>query len=857
MSTSPGRVAPGPFGVETDAAALRAAHARRLTVSPAGVPALNRLAELAAHLLHSPSGQVSVVGHEQVVMGGSGQAESSVGTASPAGDSLCTVTALARGPVLVEDARRDARVRDLPPVTSGAVGSYLGVPLVVGEVAVGALCVFGPECRTWSENDVALLEQLAQPVLTELELAALERVHEEDRLVWRLAVDAAEVGAFDWELATGELRWDERLLELFGHDRDSFGGTIEAFDDCVHPDDRQRVRHALQEAVDGCGHYAAEYRIVRPDGALRWIAARGQALPGPDGRAARVLGAAFDTTAVTEADARVARALEAMPTAFFHLDPGWRFTYANPEAERLLGGIGSDVVGRVIWELFPATVGSDFETHYRRAVRSGAPVTFEAYYPPPLDAHYEVRAWPTPDGLSVYFNDVTQRLRAQEAVQLAAERATLLADVTRALTDTLDAEVAVSRFAQLLVPTLADWCIVTLVDGVDPPVGPAAGSGWRGRLRDVGWWHADAASLPLVETYAGHRIAALTDDSFVAHVVASGEATVLDHGAAAAVAAVLGPGEAREVLQALAPESGVIMPLPGRGGLTTGLVTAFRDAGRAPFSDAELQTLADAAGRAGLALDNARMYAGQRDLAEALQRSLLTAPPSTGPHEVAVRYEPASETAKVGGDWYDSFTQPDGSLALVIGDVTGHDLEAAAAMGQLRSLLRGIAVTSGEGPAGVLAHVDQAMVTLAVDTIATAVVAFLEQDDATGTTSLRWSAAGHPPPVLVRPAADGVGGPVAELLWGGHGPMLGLDPTIERAEHRVVVPPGATVLLYTDGLVERRRQPIDEGLDRLLGVATELVAAQLPLEALCDELLVRLLPERTDDDVAVVAVRGR
>lgn len=849
-----------PFGDEPDLVALRDAHVRRLTADPGGAPALSRLAALAARLLGAPSGQVSLVGQDQVVMGGSGQAESTVGRASPAGDSLCTVTAMAGGPLLVDDARADERVRGLPPVTTGAVRSYLGVPLVVDDVAVGALCVFGPETRAWTAADAALLEQLAQPVLTELELSALARAHEDDRLAWQLAVDAAGVGAFDLDLENGELRWDERLLDLFGLEREAFGGTLGSFDAWVHPDDLERVHRALNAAVESVGHFESEYRIVRPDGALRWIAARGQALPGPDGRAVRFIGAAYDTTATQEAEARVARALEAMPTAFFHLDPQWRFTYANPEAERLLGGIGSDVVGHVIWELFPAAVGSDFERHYRGAAASGRPVAFEAYYPPPLDAHYEVRAWPTPDGLSVYFVDVTDRRRAQDAVESATQRATLLADVTRALTDTLDPEVAVRRLAQLLVPVLADWCVVTLVDGSDPPLGPLEGSGWRARLRDVGWWHADDELRPLVEAYSRTRIAALTDESFVARVVTTGEATVLDHGATGAVASVLGPGEARDVLQRLAPASAVVMPLPGRGGLAAGLVTVFRGVERAPFDDEELQTLADAAGRAGLALDNARMYAGQRELAEALQRSLLTAPPSTGSHQVAVRYEPASETAKVGGDWYDAFSLPDGSLALVIGDVTGHDLEAAAAMGQLRSLVRGVTVTSGEGPAEVLRRVDGAMLTLEVDTIATATVAYLgpaPADAEPGSAVLRWSGAGHPPPVLVRPAADGVGGPVAEVLWGGNGAMLGLDPSLERAEHSVVVPPGATVLLYTDGLVERRRQTIDEGLARLTSVVTELVAAGLPLERLCDELLVRLLPQRTDDDVAVVAVRAR
>ena len=111
-----------------------------------------------------------------------------------------------------------------------------------------------------------------------------------------------------------------------------------------------------------------------------------------------------------------------MPTAFFHLDNEWRFTYLNTEGRRLLGGIGTEFVGGVIWDLFPDAVGSDFEYHYRRAVETGEPVEFEAYYPPPLDDWYEIRAWPSPDGLSVYFFNITARVNAQRAAVDATER---------------------------------------------------------------------------------------------------------------------------------------------------------------------------------------------------------------------------------------------------------------------------------------------------------------------------------------------------------------------------------------------------------------------------------------------------
>ena len=683
-----------------------------------------------------------------------------------------------------------------------------------------------------------------------------------DRLAWETAVDAAGVGAFDWELDTGQLRWDDRLLQVFGLERDSFDGTIDTFKQHVHPEDLARVTHALEEAVASCGEYVAEYRAVRPDGDVRWVFARGLALAGPDGRAARVVGAAYDTTAVHDAEVRVARVLEAMPSAFFHLDRSWRFTYVNTEAETLLGASRADLVGGVVWDLFPAAVGSDFETQYRHAMASGEPVGFDAYYPPPLDSWYEVRGWPTPDGLSVYFNDVTERRTAQTMLATAARRASILARVSDELASTLDAEEAVARLAPVLVPELADWCILTLLDDV-------AGGDWRRRLADVGWWHKDQGRRHLVDRYTQVRVPALRDDSLV-HRAMDGTGTVVETDAADALAPVLEPGEARDLLTELAPGSAAVLPLRGRGH-TVGLLSVFREAETGPFTDDDLTMLRDVAARAGLALDNARLFKQQRDLAEGLQRSLLTAPPEPDHLHVVVRYSPAAQAAQVGGDWYDAFLQRDGATVIVIGDVVGHDAAAAAAMGQVRGILRGIAAHTGESPAEVLRGVDQLIDTLKLDTTATAVVARLEQtpeEKEAGVTRLRWSAAGHPPPVVLLP--DGCGhlltgsdptGTLARHTDGGPPDLgatdllLGLDPGTERREHVVTLPRESVVLLYTDGLVERRGEHLDLGFARLRRVLGELARTDGPVDELCDRLLARMVPERPEDDVALVAVK--
>ena len=238
-----------------------------------------------------------------------------------------------------------------------------------------------------------------------------------------------------------------------------------------------------------------------------------------------------------------------------------------------------------------------------------------------------------------------------------------------------------------------------------------------------------------------------------------------------------------------------------------------------------------------------------RGIAEVLQRSLLTDPPEPDHLEVAVRYLPAATEAQVGGDWYDAFLLGDGRTALVIGDVTGHDRYAAAAMAQVRNVLRGVAHCQQGSPATVLTALDRAMRDLAVDTLATAVLAVVEQspeDAARGVRVLRWSNAGHPPPMLLSPEGR------VTVLEQDPDLLLGLDPSAPRADHVQELLPGATVLFYTDGLIERRGVPLDAGISWL---ADELAAgAQLSVDELCDRLLGELAGA-VEDDVALLVVR--
>jgi serine phosphatase RsbU (regulator of sigma subunit) len=288
----------------------------------------------------------------------------------------------------------------------------------------------------------------------------------------------------------------------------------------------------------------------------------------------------------------------------------------------------------------------------------------------------------------------------------------------------------------------------------------------------------------------------------------------------------------------------LFVPLRAHG-QTFGALSLIRCGDRPPHSETEIAVAVEVGRRGALALDNARLYTRQVTVAETLQRSLLTAPPDLDPLQIAVRYRPASRHALVGGDFFDVFTQPDGTTVLVIGDVVGHNVEAAAAMGRLGATIRTIAYDRAEGPAQTLARSDRVLGGLGFGTLGTALVARLEQADSRR-WRLRWSSAGHPPPLLL---ADGT----VRVLHTLPEPLLGLDQPAVRTDHSATVEPGSTVLLITDGLIEAGHVGIDEGVARLTTVLA--ASGQLPVEELCDRLLDSITGGQVDDDIALLAVR--
>ncbi|MFF3920320.1 SpoIIE family protein phosphatase [Streptomyces sp. NPDC001852] len=413
------------------------------------------------------------------------------------------------------------------------------------------------------------------------------------------------------------------------------------------------------------------------------------------------------------------------------------------------------------------------------------------------------------------------------------ERLALLAETTTLLTSTLDIHEALRRLINLVVPRIADWAVIDLISERDEvsrfAVAHAEGGtvAFREDLQGPMPPVPQESPMPLSRALRG------VTSSFAGPETYQGPP---DSGIAV---------EQRRLFEATGMHSAIVVPLRSLHDVL-GALTLGRADQPDRFTATDAALLEDVARRASLGLENARLYQRQRKVAETMQRHLLPKLPRTPGRSMTARYLPAPDASEVGGDWYDAFTLPDGATALAIGDVVGHDLEAAAGMAQLRNMLRAYAVSQQKPPSKIVEWLDRATLDIAEVSMATLVFARMSENDA-GQCELSWTNAGHPPPLLV--TYEGM----ARYLTDGHGILLGVTPGQVRPDATAELPRGATLLLYTDGLIESPSHTLDEGLNRLRRHAASL--AHRPLESFTDELLARGRPPDNDDDVALLAVR--
>ncbi|MGY1595016.1 SpoIIE family protein phosphatase [Geodermatophilus sp. SYSU D00708] len=422
--------------------------------------------------------------------------------------------------------------------------------------------------------------------------------------------------------------------------------------------------------------------------------------------------------------------------------------------------------------------------------------------------------------------------RARVEAERAQSRLALMAEATSTLIATLDLGDLLDRLARLCVPLVADWAFITLVDD-------------SGTVERTAWRHREGREeeLRLLEvTHVPH----LPEGSPTRRTIATARPVVVQQ-AEESLAGAFATEAARQAFGRIGGASLVAVPMVARR-RTRGAILLGRAAAERPFNQDDVDLAEDLARRAALAMDNVRLYEQEHTVADTLQRSLLPQLPEIPAVQSAAHYVSASEAADVGGDFYDLLHLPDGSVGMVIGDVVGHDIAAAAAMGHLRGLIRACVWEAPDpDPGAVLARVDRLVQGLGVASMATLVYARAEPPATPGAPwRVHLASAGHPPPLLRAP--DGTVRVLAEVA----GLLIGADGSVRRPTTSLDVPSGMTLLGYTDGLIERPGTDLDEGLAELV---TRVAAA--PRDAsprqLCDAAVAGSLDGR--DDVALIAVR--
>ncbi|MGW0948685.1 SpoIIE family protein phosphatase [Streptomyces sp. NPDC002623] len=645
--------------------------------------------------------------------------------------------------------------------------------------------------------------------------------------------------------------WTPQAEELFGYTAQEALGKYAArlF---IHPEHLKSVVRLFGEVLETGRSWAGAFPIRHKDGSSRLMEFRNMRLQDDLG-GVYALGIAADHGLLQRVETDLAlceRLINQSPIGLALLDPELRYILVNPALERIDGVHAEDHIGRLLRETLPLPDVETIESALRQVLTTGTPLIDQYHVGRPQTDPEHEHAWSLSFyrledpggrilGAAASVVDVTERHRAAAEADRARRRLALIAEASTRVGTTLEVERTAHELAEIAVPQLADVVAVDVLD--------SALACRRSRRPDNGpeLFRALAlkASHPTVALRAADPpgdLAAYDGDRLVTLCVHTGRPVLVRHVGEQDLPRIARDAEAGSLLARAGVHSYLAVPLIAHGEVL-GAFDLKRTRNPLPFDEDDVILASELAGRAAVAIDNARWFQSVRNTALTLQRSLLPDHPSrqTG-LELASRYQPAQATSEVGGDWYDVIPLNDDKTALVVGDVMGNGIDAAATMGRLRTATCAYADLDLD-PGAVLQHLDKITCDLE-HYIVTCLYAVYDPHSG----QCRIANAGHMPPALVRP------GRAPTLLELPSGAPLGVGGVAFETT-TTEFSPGDLLVLYTDGLVETRHHPIDDRLAVLLNFLDE---PDRPLEEICDLLLYGLRHPEDHDDVALLVARA-
>ncbi|MFD9036108.1 SpoIIE family protein phosphatase [Streptomyces sp. NPDC059567] len=675
-------------------------------------------------------------------------------------------------------------------------------------------------------------------------------------------------------------QWSRRAVELFGVPAEEAMGRdpVEAF---MPPDLRERGRRRVAEILDGKEWTGlVPFRVpgqTRRDGIAEMYVMPSQTPSGE--RAALCIVVDVRALRHIETDLAASQAIFGQsPFGFLLFGTDLTVKRANQRFAAVFGGSADDHRGRTVHDYLSRPEAERMTAALQRVLETGEAVTeLQIVGAPPGSTdrrHWSINLYRVhggsgrPVGVAGLGIDVTRRHNAARDAASARRNLALLNEAGARIGNSLDLEATARELLDVAVPGFCDLASVDLYQGL--LTGDEAPPGRWGSSHDVGY---GAGSAELRRVAFASAVADTPLRTPEATAGSGPDQTCCGTGPVevgsvhrypfnSPCAGALRTGRVRTVPggDGSLVHSTLVVPMVAHD-TVVGLVQFSRAKGSEPFGERDRALAVELAARAAVCIDNARLYRREHERALILQRSLLPpGDPEAAGLDIACRYLPGTTATEVGGDWFDVIELPGHRTALVIGDVMGRGLRAAVAMGELRTAVRTLAQLDLE-PAEVLSHLDEIARGLGAPAgaqqsarahkargpelsevyLATCVYAVYDPV----TRRCTFANAGHLPPVLVEP------GEKAMLLDVPPGMPLGVGgEPFEEVE--VELPEGSLLALYTDGLVESRDHPLDEGLSAFRNALTD---AARPLEDVCDRVLTTLDTGHGEDDIALLMAR--